>query len=30
MGAAALAWHAHNRGAVERTLAVIYQFLNRA
>jgi 3-deoxy-D-manno-octulosonic-acid transferase len=30
MSAAALAWHAHNRGAVERTLAVIYEFLDRA
>jgi 3-deoxy-D-manno-octulosonic-acid transferase len=27
MGAAVLAWHAHNRGAVERTLAVIREFL---
>ena len=27
MSAAALAWHAHNRGAVERTLAVIHEFL---
>ncbi len=27
MGAAALAWHAHNRGAVERTLAVIREQL---
>jgi 3-deoxy-D-manno-octulosonic-acid transferase len=29
MGAAALAWHANNRGAVDRTLAVIYEFLDR-
>ncbi len=29
MSAAVLAWHAHNRGAVERTLAVIYEFLGR-
>ena len=29
MGAAALAWHALNRGAVGRTLAVIYEFLGR-
>jgi 3-deoxy-D-manno-octulosonic-acid transferase len=27
MGAAVLAWHAHNRGAVERTLAVIREFV---
>jgi 3-deoxy-D-manno-octulosonic-acid transferase len=27
MGAAALAWHAQNRGAVERTLAVIREYL---
>ena len=27
MGAAVLAWHAHNRGAVERTLAVIREHL---
>lgn len=27
MRAAVLAWHAHNRGAVERTLAVIREFL---
>lgn len=27
MGAAALAWHAHNRGAVGRTLAVIREYL---
>jgi len=27
MGAAALAWHAQNRGAVERTLAVIREVL---
>jgi 3-deoxy-D-manno-octulosonic-acid transferase len=27
MGAAVLAWHAQNRGAVERTLAVISEFL---
>ena len=27
MGAAALGWHAHNRGAVERTLAVIRETL---
>jgi 3-deoxy-D-manno-octulosonic-acid transferase len=30
MSAAALAWHEHNRGAVERTLEVIYEFLDRA
>jgi 3-deoxy-D-manno-octulosonic-acid transferase len=30
MSAAALAWHAHNRGAVERTLAVIHQLLDRS
>jgi len=30
MGEAALAWHAHNRGAVARTLAVIHEFLDRA
>jgi 3-deoxy-D-manno-octulosonic-acid transferase len=29
MSVAALAWHAHNRGAVERTLAVIYELLDR-
>jgi 3-deoxy-D-manno-octulosonic-acid transferase len=29
MSAAALAWHAHNRGAVGRTLAVIYELLDR-
>lgn len=30
MRAAALAWHAHNRGTVERTLAVISEFLDQA
>ena len=27
MGAAVLSWHSHNRGAVERTLAVVREFL---